>query len=233
MTLRDDFVAGLRDTAPVVLGIIPFGLVAGAAAVDSGLSGLQAVGLSVIVFAGASQLAAIPLLSQDAPLAIVVGTILVVNLRMLMYSASIAPHFREVAARWKAPMAYLLTDQAYALSLTKFRASDVSRRGYYLGVAVPLWAVWQLCTITGVVVGARVPEWLPLDFALPLVFLALLVPAVKDAGTAAAALVGGSLATLASGLPYELALPLGAVCGVCVGLLTDPVVRAARGVVGR
>jgi len=233
MAFSDDFRAGLRDVSPVVLGIIPFGLVAGAAAVDAGLSGLQAVGLSVVVFAGASQLAAIDLLGDGAPLAVVVATVLVVNLRMVMYSASIAPHFREVAARWKALMAYLLTDQAYALSVTRFRETDVSRRGYYLGVAAPLWVVWQLCTLVGIVVGARVPAWLPLDFALPLVFLALLVPAIEDAGTAAAGLVGGTLATLGSGLPYELGLPLGAVCGVLAGLVAEPVGRVLREVVGR
>ena len=230
MSERADFIAGVRDVAPVVLGIVPFGLVAGAAAVDTGLSGLQAVGLSVVVFAGASQLAAIELLGEGAPLAVVVGTVLVVNLRMLMYSASIAPRFRGVAARWKALVAYLLTDQAYAMSLTTFRERDVSRRGYYLGTAAPLWVVWQLCTVVGVVVGARVPAWLPLDFALPLVFLALLVPAIEDGGTAAAGLVGGSLATLGAGLPYELGLPLGAVAGVLAGLATDPLARLARGV---
>jgi 4-azaleucine resistance transporter AzlC len=233
MAFSDDFRAGLRDVSPVVLGIIPFGLVAGAAAVDAGLSGLQAVGLSVVVFAGASQLAAIDLLGGGAPLAVVVATVLVVNLRMVMYSASIAPHFREVATRWKALVSYLLTDQAYALSVTRFRESDVSRRGYYLGVAAPLWIVWQLCTLVGVVVGARVPAWLPLDFALPLVFLALLVPALEDAGTAAAGVVGGALATLGSGLPYELGLPLGAVCGVLAGLLAAPVGRVLREVTGR
>ena len=233
MPVSDDFAAGVRDVAPVVVGVVPFGLVAGAAAVDAGLSGLQAVGLSVVVFAGASQLAAIELLGDNAPVAVVVATIIIVNLRMLMYSASIAPQFRGIAARWKALMAYVLTDQAYAMSLTTFRERDVARRGYYLGTAVPLWVVWQICTVVGVVVGARVPAWLPLDFALPLVFLALLVPAIEDVSTAAAGLVGGSLATLGVGLPYELGLPLGAVAGVVAGLGTAPVARLARGVTGR
>jgi 4-azaleucine resistance transporter AzlC len=232
MSSRAAFRAGLRDVAPVLVGVVPFGLVAGAAAVDAGLSGLQAVGLSVVVFAGASQLAAIDLLGNDAPLVVVVGTILVINLRMVMYSASIAPAFGDLRARWRALAAYLLTDQAYALSVTR-ESEDGSRLAYYLGVAAPLWVVWQLCTVAGVVVGARVPPWLPLDFALPLVFLAILVPAIEDGTTAAAALVGGALATLGTGLPYELGLPLGAVCGVAAGLLAAPAGRLARGVVGR
>ena len=119
---RRSFLGGVRAVAPVLVGIVPFGLIAGAAAVRVGLSGLQAVGLSVVVFAGASQLAAIELLGSGARPAVVVATALVINLRMLMYSASIAPYFRETATRWRAGLAYLLTDQAYALAVTRFGA---------------------------------------------------------------------------------------------------------------
>lgn len=219
---RDSFLEGARAVAPVLVGVVPFGLVAGAAAVGVGLSGLQAVGLSVVVFAGASQLAAIELLGQDAPLAVVALTALVINLRMLMYSASIAPYFRTVATRWRAGLAYLLTDQAYALSVTRFRAErPVRRRWYYLGAALPLWIVWQLCTVAGVVVGARVPESLPLEFAVPLTFLALLVPAVTDRASAVAAAVGGTGAVVGAGLPLNLGLIAGAVAGVAAGVAVE------------
>ena len=219
---RESFLAGARATAPVLVGIVPFGLVAGAAAVGVGLSGLQAVGLSAIVFAGASQLAAIDLLGQDAPLAVVVVTALVINLRMVMYSASIAPYFQGVATRWRAGLAYLLTDQAYALSVTRFGDDrPVRRRWYYLGAAAPLWAVWQVCTVIGVVVGARVPESLPLSFAVPLTFLALLVPAITDRGSGVAAAVGGAGAAVGVGLPLNLGLIAGALAGVLAGLVAE------------
>jgi 4-azaleucine resistance transporter AzlC len=219
---RDAILDGTRAAAPVLVGVVPFGLIAGAAAVDVGLTGLQAVGLSVFVFAGASQLAAIELLGQDAPIAVVVVAALVINLRMLMYSASIAPHFRDAATRWRAGLAYLLTDQAYALSITRFDADrPVRRRWYYLGCAVPLWGVWQVCTVIGVVLGARVPASLPLDFAVPLTFLALLVPAIDDRASAAAAAVGGSGAVVGAGLPLNLGLVVGAVAGVLAGLAAE------------
>ncbi|PSP38918.1 branched-chain amino acid ABC transporter permease [Halobacteriales archaeon QH_10_70_21] len=219
---RESFLAGARATAPVLVGIVPFGLVAGAAAVGVGLSGLQAVGLSAIVFAGASQLAAIDLLGQDAPLAVVVVTALVINLRMVMYSASIAPYFQGVATRWRAGLAYLLTDQAYALSVTRFGDDrPVRRRWYYLGAAAPLWAVWQVCTVVGVVVGARVPESLPLSFAVPLTFLALLVPAITDRASGVAAAVGGAGAAVGGGLPLNLGLIAGALAGVLAGLVAE------------
>ena len=219
---RRSFLGGVRAVAPVLVGIVPFGLIAGAAAVRVGLSGLQAVGLSVVVFAGASQLAAIELLGSDARPAVVVATALVINLRMLMYSASIAPYFRETATRWRAGLAYLLTDQAYALAVTRFGADrPVRRRWYYLGAALPLWAVWQVCTVLGVVAGARVPDSLPLSFAVPLTFLALLVPAVTDRASGTAAVVGGTAAVLGAGLPLNLGLIAGAVGGVLAGLVVE------------
>lgn len=218
MTRRADFLEGVRTVAPVLLGIIPFGLVAGAAAVDVGLDPIQAVGLSVVVFAGASQLAAIELIGSQAPVPVIVATILIVNFRMTMYSASIAPHFEEVPKRARALAAYLLTDQAYALSVTRFRGSEVSRVAFFLGTAIPLWVVWQICTVAGIVVGANVPPWLPLDFAVPLTFLALLVPAIKDTSTGVAAGVGGGVATAAAGVPFELGLIGGALLGILSGL---------------
>ncbi|MDZ7702089.1 MAG: AzlC family ABC transporter permease [Halobacteriales archaeon] len=222
MNRRAAFTAGVRRTAPVMLGVVPFSMIAGAAAVGVGLSVLQAMALSVVVFAGASQLAAIELLGQDATLAVVIATALVINSRFVIYSASLAPHFLEASGRWRAVMAYVLTDQAFAVSITRFAEGlegPVTRRWFYLGTALPLWAVWQLGTIVGAVVGARVPAWLPLEFAVPLTFLALLVPAVEGRASGAAALVGGGVATAGIALPFNLGLLAGALAGIAAGVL--------------
>jgi len=217
--LRD----GIRDALPLLLGIVPFALVAGVAGVEAGLSPLQTVGLSVVVFAGASQLAAIDLLGRDAALGVVVLTVVVVNLRMLMYSASIAPYFRELSARVRAGCAYVLTDQAYALALARYagdrdRGSTTRRPYYYLGVGLTLWVVWQAGTVVGVVFGAAVPDSWRLGFAVPLVFLALLVPAVSDAPSLGAAVVAAAVAVLGAGLPFNAGLIVGAVVGVATGI---------------
>jgi len=123
-----DIWAGVRDVSPLLLGIVPFGLVAGIAAVNAGLGLAEAVGMSVIVFAGASQLAAIELIGSNAPLAVVVGTAVVINVRMVMYSASIAPHFADYGRRLRAGLAYVLTDQAYALSVAEFERNPERSR---------------------------------------------------------------------------------------------------------
>ncbi|WP_418285308.1 AzlC family ABC transporter permease [Halorubrum sp. DTA46] len=225
--LRDgDLWAGVRDVSPLMLGIVPFALVAGIAAVDAGLSLVEAVGMSVIVFAGASQLAALDLLGSNAPLAVVVGTAVIINVRMVMYSASIAPHFSRYARRTRATLAYFLTDQAYALSVAEFAENEARTRWrYYLGAAASLWLVWQVGTIAGVVLGAGVPDEWGLTFAVPLVFLALLVPAMKDRPTIGAGVAGGVVAVAAAGLPLNLGLLAGAVVGILAGLVTEAIDR--------
>jgi predicted branched-subunit amino acid permease len=203
-----------------MVGVLPFGLVAGAAAVGEGLSVAQALGLSTIVFAGASQLAAIDLLGRDASLAVVVGTALVINTRMVMYSASIAPYFERLSTRERSLVAYLLTDQAYALSITRFREHDTSL-WYYLGTATPLWVVFVGATAVGAVAGAQLPPSLPLEFAVPLTFLAVTTPAIVDRPSVVAAAVGGTVAVLGVSLPFNLGLLAGATSGIVAGLVVD------------
>ena len=218
------FRRGVRDVSPLLLGIAPFGVVAGIAAANAGLSALQALGMSVIVFAGAAQLAALELIDQGAPLTVIVVTAVVINLRMLMYSASIAPYFQSFTARVKGGLAYLLTDQAYALSISRYRSADgVDRVAYYLGAGGTLWLVWQITTLVGVFAQAGVPEALGLEFAVPLVFLALLVPAMEDGPTTVAGLVGGAVAVVAAGLPLNVGLLVGATAGIIGGLAAETV----------
>lgn len=219
--LSADFSTGVRDSLPLLLGIVPFALVAGVAAAEAGLSTIQALGMSVFVFAGASQLAALDLLGSNAPLAVVVLTAAVINLRMLMYSASIAPHFRATAGRVRAVLAYFLTDQAFALTVARYDVEDTGQRWYYLGLSLALWSVWQVGTVVGVVVGAGVPDEWGLEFAVPLVFLALLVPALKDRESLAAGATAGVAAVAGAGLPLNLGLVVAAVVGVLAGMVTE------------
>lgn len=223
-TARRDALSGARTTAPILLGVVPFGLVAGVTAVEAGLSPLQAVGMSVVVFAGASQLAAIELLGRTAPATVVVVTALVINLRFVMYSASLAPYLRRLGAPARWVSAYVLTDQAYAVSLAEFRSSapdERSRLWYYLGSALSLWVTWQVATAVGAVAGAAVPPDLSLEFAVPLTFLALLVPAIEDRNTGVVAAVSGSVGVAAATLPFDLGLVTAALAGVALGVALD------------
>ncbi len=207
----------------MVAAIIPFGVTAGVAGLDAGLSAELTMGLSVVVFAGASQLAALQLIDAEAASILVWVTALLINLRMLMYSAHLAPHFQYLPLRWRAPMAYLLTDQAYALTVPRLMADDPppANHWFYLGVALPLWVVWQLATAFGFWAGTALPPSWELGFIVPLIFLALLMPAVRTRPSAVAAAVGGSGSVLGQALPAGLGLTLGALAGIAAGVLAE------------
>jgi predicted branched-subunit amino acid permease len=215
--------AGAIAVAPIVVGIVPFGLIAGVAAVDRGMTVADAMAFSIGIFAGAAQLAAIEVLGTGGSIAVAVITALVINLRMMMYSASLAPWLADEPLPRRAIAAYTLTDQAYAVSLARYTdpgnrdlpASD--RLPFYLGAGATLWATWQLCTITGAVAGGSMPDGVPLGFAIPLVFLALLPPAVTDRPTVVAAVVGAAVATVGAQWPANLGMLAGAVSGIAVG----------------
>jgi 4-azaleucine resistance transporter AzlC len=220
---RSAFLAGLRDVAPMMLGVAPFGMITGVAAAGIGLTPLQAVGMSAFVFAGASQLAAISLLGQGAAFWVVVGTVFVVNLRHTMYSASLAPWLRSLVPSMRLALAYVMTDHAYAFSVLRFRRepADYPRRDYYLGVAVPLWGIWMTATAVGAGLGAQVPAGWQLDFAIPLTFIALLVPAVRDRPSALAAGVAAVVALAAQNMPYNSGLLVAALSGIAAGAASE------------
>jgi 4-azaleucine resistance transporter AzlC len=207
-----------------MVGVVPFGFVAGIVAVEAGYGLAGALGFSIVVFAGASQLAAIDLLSGGAAVAVAVATAWLINARMLMYSAALAPWLGHEPTRRRALVAYLLTDQAFALAVTEYGkgAPPADRLRYYLGVAVPLWVSWVVTTTIGALAGTAIPDEIPLDFAIPLCFLVLIVPAVKDRPTAVAAVVGGvgAVVVAEAGLP-DAAIVLGALIGIAAGALTD------------
>lgn len=224
--------AGARIMLPVLLGIAPFGLVAGIAAVDAGYGLAEALGFSVAVFAGASQLAALELLGTGAPVWITVMTAVVINLRMSMYSASLAPWLTDLPRRRRLAVAYVLTDQLFAVAVARFqdqRAPAVDRFAYAMGAGFTLWAVWQISTVVGVFAGAAVPADVPLGFAVPLAFLAMLVPAITDRPTLTAALVGGAVSLAGAGLPANAGLILGAVVGVLAGFGVSMRAHPGRG----
>ena len=222
MTARGSFLLGVKDIAPVILGIAPFSLVSGVGAVSVGIRDWPAFAMSFIVFAGSSQVAAAQLIGLSAPVAVILFSTTLINWRMMMYSASLAPYLKHLSTPWKVFLSYLLVDQAYAFSLLRFSRGEVlAKRWYYLGVSLPCWLTWVAASAVGVFVGAKLPASLALEFTIPLSFLALLVPAMSDRPSVAAALVGGLVAVLAYPLPNNLGLILGVLCGIVAGMLLE------------
>ena len=226
---RAAFVLGFRDSIPVLVGIVPYAMIVGVAAVAVGLATLDAVGMSAVVFAGASQLAALDLIGRGAPFIVIVLTTLMINLRFAMYSAAMASHVRDQPAWLRGLMGFVLTDQGFALLTIRMREQpDTPRRPYLLGVLLPFYVVWVAMTAVGALLGAQVPDAWQLDFALPLTFLALLFPAIRDRPSVAAAVTGGALSVALRALPYNLGLVIAALAGVGVGAWYESLLERAR-----
>jgi len=219
ISLRPDRTA-LADMAPVAVPAIPFGFIVGVAIGESALPTWAGIASSQIVFAGASQLALITLAGPASFWAIVTA-VAVINSRHLMYSAAMAPTFREQPRwmRWVGP--YVLIDQVFALSVMQTERPPDSFRRYYLTTGIGFWLLWNTVVPLGLVVGTLIPDSWRLDYAAALMFCGLTLFAVDRVPAAAAAVVGGFVSLLSVGLRDRLGIVVGAVAGVIAGALVD------------
>ena len=223
MKLNKDFVAGMQGSLPILIGVIPFAMITGVGAVSVGLSFWETMGMSVLVFAGASQLVVFQLMSAGTPWIIMVLTAWVVNVRFTMYSATLAPYLQKLSTGRKAMLAYMLSDQAFGVSLSRFVSTEreMDHRWYYFGSALLIWVLWQIGAMAGALLGSLVPVSWGFDFAFPLSFMALMFAALRDRPTVVAALTGGITAVLAKGLPYNTGLVLATSLGIAAGYFSE------------
>lgn len=215
--------AGVAAELPLLIGVFPFGLIYGVLALEVGLPHSVAQAMSAIVFAGSSQFIAAQLIGVGTPGFVIVLTIAVVNLRHALYSASVAPYVQNLPNSWKGVLAYLLTDEAYAVTITNYeqRGKQPNGHWFFLGAGLTLWSTWQVSTAAGIFLGAIVPESWQLDFTLALTFIALMVPALKDKAGVTAALIAGVVAILLFSLPYKLGILAAALVGIVAGLIVE------------
>lgn len=224
---REEFLAGVKAELPILVGVTPFGLIYGILALSAGLPAPLAFAMSWVVFAGSAQFVGAPLLGAGAPAAVVLATTWVINLRHLLYGASVAPYLRHLPLRWKCLLAYLLTDEVYAVAITRYGREGRGGEGpddrhwFFLGAGLAQWSAWQAATGVGILVGAQIPAGWALDFTVALTFIALLVPALTDRPTLAAAAAAGIVAVAAAGWPYKLGLMAAACTGILVGLAAE------------
>ena len=226
------FLAGARDTIPMLVGASPFGLIFGTLAIASGLPVWLTLGLSALVFAGSSQFVAVSLIGSGAALPVIWLTTFVVNLRHALYSATLLPYARALPARWRWALAFWLTDETFAVveNQLRHRASLNDGAHYWLGSSLAMYFNWQLWTIAGVLLGQSVPglaTW-GLDFAMVATFAAIVGLQLRERPVLFAAFVAGTTALLARALPYKLGLMLAAVAGVGAGMLAEAWLRRAE-----
>lgn len=215
VTPASAFLLGVRALLPMLLGVAPFGVIYGVVALQSGIPPLAAFLMSSLVFAGSAQFLLAQLVGAGAPALLAVGAVGIINLRHALYSASVAPVLHALPRRWKLLLAYLLTDEAYAAAIPHLLREPRSPQAHWIlfGAGFALWAGWQLSTLAGVLLGAG----LGLDFALPLTFIAIVVPLIDSRPRLAAALVAGAAAVLLADLPYKTGLLAAALAGLGAG----------------
>jgi 4-azaleucine resistance transporter AzlC len=220
---RNQFLTGVRDELPILLGVIPFGMIYGLLALSAGLSTFDAQAMSAVVFAGSSQFMLAQLVKNGTPTLVMILTGFVINLRHALYSASLAPYTRRLSLFWKTILSYLLTDEAYAVTVLHYqREGEVEyKHWYFLGAGLALWTSWQISTAVGIFLGTQIPAQWGLDFTLALTFVALVVPALKDRPGVLAAVAASLVSLLAFNLPYKLGLLAAALVGIAVGLWAE------------
>jgi 4-azaleucine resistance transporter AzlC len=198
-------------------------MIYGIIAVAAGLPPAAAQAMSVIIFAGSSQFVSAQLFGLSVPAIINVFTVGVINLRHALYSASIAPYLQTLTTRWKLILAYLLTDEAYAVTILHYQRDGVqgNKHWFFLGSGLTLWTTWQLSTAAGIFLGASVPESWSLDFTLALIFIALVIPTLNDRASVGAAIAAGMAAVFLFSLPLKIGLLAASLIGILVGLLLE------------
>ena len=208
---------------PMLVGIIPFGMVCGVGAISVGASPLAALAMSMIMFSGAAQIVATQLLVAGAPFAVIVLSCLVVSLRLLMYSAAMAPYLRPLDQRWRNVLSYVLTDQAFAGTIQRFRDSGdiAANASYFLGTGVLLWTVWQISTVVGILAGQIIPASWQLEFVVPLCFIAVLVPLLRDRVSLLVFAVAAVAVVALDAMPLRLSMICAGLLGIAAGVLAD------------
>lgn len=218
MSFNQQFKMGFRSVLPIISGIIPFGAVMGSAFAEANLSFFHAMLMNTTVYAGAAQLATTNLMKMNAAVLVVVATGLIINLRFLLYSAAMSPYLKEAPRLIKLICAYTLTDQSYAAMTAnqdKF-STNQEATDFYLGTTVCMMITWHASVVAGFIFGNFAPAWLSLDFAIPLSFVALLVPTLKSNAHRVVALFSSILSLLLNSFPLKTGLIITALLSIAL-----------------
>jgi len=215
------FWRGFRGSLPFLPVVTPFAFLFGVIGTEAGLNIAEVMGFSILVIAGASQFAAVQLMTENAPTVVILLAALTVNLRMAMYSASLTPHLGRAPMWQRGLISYLLVDQAYAASILEYenrpQMSVGEKAGYFFGAMLLITPLWYGCALVGALLGKEIPAQCGLDFALPITFLALVAPALRTSAHRMAALVSLVLGLVLSSMPYNLGLPIAGIAGMIAG----------------
>ena len=221
------FLKGIIDVSPLMIPVVPFGLIFGVLAIDVGFTPLQAMGMSLIVFGGASQIVLLQLFSGGASSLVIISSVGAVNSRHLLYGAVVSEHLSDLKLIWKIIISYFLIDQAFAISNEYFKKNKKRNRYFHLvGGGAACWIIWQSTTLLGIILGSAIPEKLGLSFAVPLTFLALLVNDFRKFTNLVVIIVSGSVATLGYNfIPFKAYVIFAALAGLLTAMILTKTIK--------
>ena len=222
---KSEFLKGARDSLPLVIGAIPFGIIFGTLSGGAGLTVAATMGMSLFVFAGSAQFIAMGMVAAGTAWPMIVLTTFVVNFRHLLYTATLLPHLKKLPARWQALLAFGLTDETFAVAIGRWSQTDEAphKNWYQLGSMTFMYTNWNLCTVVGIVAGRMLKDiaaW-GLDFAMVAAFIGMVMPYMKDRPNYCAVAVAGAASLLFHGLPHQMGLIVASLCGIAAGVLAD------------
>ena len=221
------FLKGIIDVSPLMIPVVPFGLIYGILAIDIGFSPLATMGMSLIVFGGASQIILLQLFSGGASSLVIISSVGAVNSRHLLYGAVVSEHVSDLKLIWKIIVSYFLIDQAFAISNEYFKKNKEKNKYFHLiGGGFTCWIVWQTTTLLGIILGAAIPEKLGLSFAVPLTFLAILVNDFRKLINVLVIIVSGLVATLGFNyIPYKAYVIVAAFFGLLTATVLIRIIK--------
>ena len=215
------FLKGIIDVSPLMIPVVPFGLIFGILAIDIGFSPLATMGMSLIIFGGASQIVLLQLFSGGASSLVIISSVGAVNSRHLLYGAVVSEHVSDLKLIWKIIISYFLIDQAFARSNEYFKKNNDKNKYFHLiGGGITCWIIWQTTTFLGIILGSAIPEKLGLSFAVPLTFLALIVNDFRKIINVIVIIISGLISTLGYNyIPYKAYVIVAALGGLLTAII--------------
>ena len=217
------FKQGIFEELPLQLGVFPFGIIYGIMAIESGLTPMQAFLMSSIIFGGASQVAFVQLISNNIPFGVIVTTVGAINSRHFLYSISMMEYLQSLSLKWRIVLAYLLTDESYAISIKRFINEPTTSFLHFhlLGTGITLFLSWQTSTLMGVLLGSDLPQFLDLQFIIPLTFIAIIVPMINSISSFFVVIASAFSGLILKSLDINFWIIISGIIGVVIGLASS------------
>lgn len=219
----DTFIKGILDILPLMIPVVPFGIIYGVIGVEIGFSPMEVFAMSFVIFAGSSQIAFAQLFAAGASPLVMISSVAVINSRHILYGAVLAEYLGKLRLTWKILLSYLMADQAFSVSSAYFKKNVKNKNVHFhmLGSGLTLWSLWQLSTLIGIVLGNIVPAQLGLEFAIPLTFFSLILSELRKLDHVIIILISGICSVLTYNFPFKIYIIFSAIFSLAISIMIN------------